>query len=105
MKQISDKVEILNKKIKIKYQNKEIYVNVDKDRRSISFFENGLNVMGNFELDIGKIKIGEKKIIELPTIKFIKCIKVYKYNPVADGLNIDTSKDIYYGPVEGYKGK
>lgn len=33
-------------------------------------------------------------------------LRVIKFSPLLDGLNINTSQEkIYYGPVEGYKGR
>ena len=104
-KQKYKKVEILNNKVKIKYQGKEYYINISNDKNYVLIYENGLNITGDFIIYLGKIKFDGWKVIEIPPIEIKKYIKVTKVNPIADGLNINTAQDIYYGPVEGYKGR
>lgn len=41
----------------------------------------------------------------MPPVKLKQYVKVSKYVSILDGMNIETSKDIYYGPAEGYKGR
>lgn len=96
-------INILNDKIKIIYNKKIYYADVSRDKTAI--FLSGLNIIGDFIIEIGEVKIDNKKIIKVPPLKLKQYVKVTKYNPIADGLNIDTSQDIYYGPVEGYKGR
>lgn len=99
------KVEILNDKVKIVYQGKEYYANVSEDRTYILIYKSNLNITGDFIIYLGKIKFDDKEIMDTPLIKIQKYVKVSKYNPIADGFNIDTTQNIYYGPVEGYKGR
>ena len=96
-------INILNDKIKIIYNKKIYYADVSRDRTAI--FLSDLNIMGDFIIEIGEVKTDNKKIIKIPPLKLKQYVKVTKYNPIADGLNIDTSQDIYYGPAEGYKGR
>ena len=96
-------INILNDKIKIIYNKKIYYADVSRD--STAIFLSDLNIMGDFIIEIGEVKIDNKKIIKIPPLKLKQYVKVTKYNPIADVLNIDTSQDIYYGPVEGYKGR
>lgn len=104
-KQKYKKVEILNDKVKIVYQGKEHYINISDDKNYVLIYKNGLNITGDFIIYLGKIRFDGWKIMEAPPIKVQKYIKVTKVNPIADGLNIDTAQDIYYGPIEGYKGR
>ncbi len=104
-KQKYKKVEILTNKVKILYQEKEYYVNVSDDKTYILIYKNGLNITGDFIIYLGKIRFDGWKVIEAPPIKVQKYVKVTKYNPIADGLNINTAQDIYYGPAEEYKGR
>ena len=53
----------------------------------------------------GKVKVDDKMIIEIPPIRLKKFVRVTSYNPIADGLNIDTTKDVYEGPLDEYKGR
>ena len=104
-KQKYKKVEILNDKVKIKYQEKEYYINISDDKNYVLIYKNGLNITEDFIIYLGKIRFDNWKTIEVPPIEIKKYIKVTKVNPIADGLNINTAQDIYYGPAEGYKGR
>ena len=51
------------------------------------------------------MKLDNGKVIEIPPLKLRKYVKVSKYVPILDGLNIDTKEEIYYGRLEDYKGR
>lgn len=96
---------ILADKIKIIYEGKDYYLKVSQSKKSILVYNNGLEITGEFIADIGKVKLDNGKIIEIPPLKFKKYVEVSKYVPILDGLNIETNKEIYYGRLEDYKGR
>lgn len=98
-------LEILSDKIRILYRGKEYYANVSNDRTAVLLYKSGLNITGEFIAEIGKVKLDNGKIIDLPPLKFEKYVKVSKYVPILDGLNIDTKEEIYYERLEDYKGR
>lgn len=100
----SKKVEILSDKIKAVYNGKEYSLNV-KGQTAVLPYKEGVILKEGTVLYFGKVRVDDKRIIDMPPVKLKQYIKVYKYNPIADGFNIDTTQNIYYGPVEGYKGR
>lgn len=98
-------LEILSDKVRILYKGNEYYANVSDDRTAVLLYKSGLNITGEFIAEIGKVKLDNGKIIDLPPLKFEKYVEVSKYIPILDGLNIETNKEIYYGPLENYKGR
>ena len=103
--QYTEKVEIISKKVKIIYKGREYTVEVADDKKGISVYKNGIKIGDGAIIKIGKVKINDKIIIEMPPIKMKSYLRVTKFSPVLDGLKIDDSSEkIYYGPVEGYKG-
>ncbi len=68
-------------------------------------YKSGLNITGEFIAEIGKVKLDNGKIIEMPPLKFESYVEVSKYVPILGGLNIETNKEIYYGPTANYKGR
>ena len=101
----SKKVEILSNKIKVVYAGKEYYLKPTKSKMSILPYDEGIILKEGTVVYFGKVKVDDKMIIDMPSVKLKQYLKVVKFNPVAGGLNIDTSQDIYYGPAEGYKGR
>ncbi len=101
----SKKVEILSNKIKVVYAGKEYYLKPTKSKMSILPYDEGIILKEGTVVYFGKVKVDDKMIIDMPPVKLKQYLKVVKFNPVAGGLNIDTSQDIYYGPAEGYKGR
>lgn len=101
----SKKVEILSNKIKVVYTGKEYYLKPTKSKMSILPYDEGIILKEGTIVYFGKVKVDDKIIIDMPPVKLKQYLKVVKFNPVAGGLNIDTKKEIYYGPVEGYKGR
>lgn len=97
------KIEILNDRIKIIYNGKTYYPEVWKDKTGVVLRD--LNITGKFIAEFGEVRINNEKIIKMPPLYFEKYIKVIKYNPIADVLKSDTSKNIYWGPLEEYKKK
>lgn len=106
---VTEKIEILNDKVKIIYKGEEYYADVSPTKRAIRLYDSGLRINEDFIVYLGKVRItlidGEIKIIEFPPLKFRKYIDVSKFNPILGGLNIDTQKTIYRGPLEDYKKK
>jgi len=106
---VTERIEILSNKVKIIYMEKEYYADVYSDKDAVMIYDSGLRISEDFIVYLGKVRItlieGEVKIIELPPLKFRKYIDVRKFNPILGGLNIDTQKSIYNGPLEGYKKK
>ena len=96
---------ILADKIKIIYEGKEYYLKVFQTKKSILIYKNDLEITGDFIVEIGKVKLDNGKVIEIPPLKLRKYVKVSKYVPILDGLNIDTKEEIYYGRLEDYKGR
>lgn len=101
----SKKVELLSNRIKAVYAGKEYYLKPTKSKMSILPYDEGVILKEGTIVYFGKVKVDDKMIIDMPPVKLKQYIKVTKYNPVADGLNIDTKQQIYYGPAEGYKGR
>ena len=101
----SKKVELMSNKIKVVYTGKEYYLEPTKSKMSILPYEKGIILKEGTIVYFGKVKVDDKIIINMPPVKLKQYIKVIKVNPIADGLNINTAQDIYYGPAEGYKGK
>ena len=101
----SKKVEILSNRIKVVYAGKEYYLKPTKSKMSILPYDEGIILKEGTVVYFGKVKVDDKMIIDMPPVKLKQYLKVVKFNPVAGGLNIDTSQDIYYGPAEGYKGR
>ena len=101
----SKKVEILSNKIKVVYAGKEYYLKPTKSKMSILPYEKGIILKEGTIVYFGKVKVDDKIIIDMPPVKLKQYLKVVKFNPVAGGLNIDTKKEIYSGPAEGYKGR
>ena len=100
----SKKVEILSDKITVEYNGKRYSLKVI-DRTAVLPYREGVILKEGTVVYFGKVKVDDKMIIDMPPVKLKQYLEVTKYNPIADGLNIDTSQDIYYGPVEGYKGR
>ena len=100
----SKKVEILSDKIIAEYNGKRYSLKVI-DRTAVLPYKEGVILNEGTVVYFGKVKVDDKIIIDMPPVKLKQYLKVVKFNPVAGGLNIDTKKDIYYGPVEGYKGR
>ena len=98
------KVELLNEKILVEYNGKRYSLKVI-DRTAVLLYREGVILKEGTVVYFGKVKVDDKMIIDMPPVKLKQYLEVTKYNPIADGLNIDTSQDIYYGPVEGYKGR
>ena len=101
---IRDRVEILSDKIIAEYNGKRYSLKVI-DRTAVLPYKEGVILNEGTVVYFGKVKVDDKIIIDMPPVKLKQYLKVVKFNPVAGGLNIDTKKDIYYGPVEGYKGR
>ena len=101
----SKKVEILSNKIKVVYLGKEYYLKPTKSKMSILPYDEGIILKEGTVVYFGKVKVDNKMIIDMPPVKLKQYIKVIKVNPIADGLNINTAQDIYYGPAKGYKGR
>lgn len=104
-KKTSEKVELLSNKIKVVYKGKEYYLKTAKNKRSILPYEEGIILKEGAIVYFGKVKVDDKMIIEIPPIRLKKFVHVTSYNPIADGLNIDTTKDVYEGPLDEYKGR
>ena len=100
----SKKVEILSDKIIAEYNGKRYSLKVI-DRTAVLPYREGVILKEGTIVYFGKVKVDDKIIIDMPPVKLKQYLKVVKFNPVAGGLNIDTKKEIYYGPAEGYKGK
>ena len=100
----SKKVEILSDKIIAEYNGKRYSLKVI-DRTAVLPYKEGVILNEGTVVYFGKVKIDDKIIIDMPPVKLKQYLKVVKFNPVAGGLNIDTKKEIYYGPAEGYKGR
>ena len=100
----SKKVEILSDKIIAEYNGKRYSLKVI-DRTAVLPYKEGVILNEWTVVYFGKVKVDDKIIIDMPPVKLKQYVKVTKYNPIADGFNINTSERIYYGPVEGYKGR
>lgn len=100
----SKKVEILSDKITVEYNGKRYSLKVI-DRTAVLPYREGIILKEGTIVYFGKVKVDDKIIIDMPPVKLKQYLEVIKYNPIADGLNIDTSQDIYYGPAEEYKGR
>ncbi len=100
----SKKVEILSDKITVEYNGKKYVLKV-VNKTAVLPYREGVILKEGTIVYFGKVKVDDKIIIDMPPVKLKQYIKVIKVNPIADGLNIDTSQDIYYGPAEGYKGR
>lgn len=100
----SKKVEILSDKITVEYNDKKYVLKV-VNKTAVLPYREGIILKEGTIVYFGKVKVDDKMIIDMPSVKLKQYIKVTKVNPIADGLNIDTSQDIYYGPAEGYKGR
>ena len=100
----SKKVEILSDKITVEYNDKKYVLKV-VNKTAVLPYREGIILKEGTIVYFGKVKVDDKIIIDMPPVKLKQYLKVVKFNPVAGGLNIDTKKDIYYGPVEGYKGR
>ena len=98
----SKKVEILSDKIIAEYNGKRYSLKVI-DRTAVLPYKEGVILNEGTVVYFGKVKVDDKIIIDMPPVKLKQYVKVTKYNPIADGFNINTSERIYYGPVEGYK--
>ncbi len=101
----SEKVELLSNKIKVVYNGKEYYLKTAKNKRSILPYEEGIILKEGAIVYFGKVKVDDKMIIEIPPIRLKQFVHITSYNPIADGLNIDTTKDVYEGPLDEYKGR
>ena len=101
----SKKVEILSNRIKVVYAGKEYYLRPTKSKMSILPYDEGIILKEGTVVYFGKVKVDDKMIIDMPPVRLKQYLEVVKYNPIADGLNINTSQDIYYGPAEEYKGR
>ena len=100
----SKKVEILSDKIIAEYNGKRYSLKVI-DRTAVLPYREGIILKEGTIVYFGKVKVDDKIIINMPPVKLKQYLEVIKYNPIADGFNIDTSERIYYGPAEGYKGR
>ncbi|UUV18236.1 hypothetical protein NRK67_13185 [Fusobacteria bacterium ZRK30] len=120
----SKHVEVLSDKIKVIYKDKEYYLPISKDNIVIKSHSGGVEYNWNIplksqvvrldetvpnvtddgmEIYFGKVKVDGTRIVDVPPVKFKKYIFITKVNLFLDGLNIDTEKTIYLGPLEEYK--
>lgn len=100
----SKKVEVLSDKITAEYNGKKYTLKVVNKTAVLPFKERIILKEGTI-VYFGKVKVDDKMIIDMPPVRLKQYVKVSKYVPILDGMNIETSKDIYYGPAEGYKGR
>lgn len=100
----SKKVEILSDKIKAVYNGKEYSLNV-KGQTSVLPYDEGVILKEGTVLYFGKVRVDDKMIIDMPPVTLKQTLRVNRFNPIADGLNIDTVKPVYYGPADKYKGR
>ena len=100
----SKKVEILSDKITVEYNDKKYVLKV-VNKTAVLPYREGIILKEGTIVYFGKVKVDDKMIIDMPPVRLKQYLEVVKYNPIADGLNIDTSQDIYYGPAEEYKGR
>lgn len=104
--QKTEKVELLNNKVKIIYKNKEYIVKVADSKKAFILDDNKINIGDGAIIYLGKVKIDNNLIIDMPPIKMKSYLRVTKFSPIFEVLNIDDSHEkIYYGPTEGYKGR
>ena len=101
-------LKVMNNEVMVISKGEKYYLPARNESKStvvIDVYKNGLYITNAFELYLGKVKINNTQIIDVPTIKLIKYIEIIKVNPILDGLNKDTQKTIYLGPLEDYKKK
>ncbi len=124
------RVQILSSDVRVVYEGKEYYLSVSKDNkvikesthtgdkyiselplnRSVIRLDNiGGTINSDIDVYFGIILVEtlkhEKIIIEAPVMRFKKYMQITRYNPILDGLNMETDKIIYAGPLEDYKKK
>ncbi len=91
-----EKIEILSKKILIEHEGEKSFLEVT-DGNSLLPYDQGIIIKeGTIIVHLGKIKIGNKIILDVPPIDLKNYFK----------LNVkisDSSEDIYYGNADGYK--
>lgn len=56
-----------------------------------------------FTIYIGKVRLKDGRIINLPPIKFKRYVQVYSINKFLDTLNQDTKEDLFRGTIDEYR--
>ena len=98
------KAKILSSTIKIVSDGKEYIIKTEPNSEHIYIYKQGIIITGDFTAYIGKVQLDNRKIIDIPPLKFKKHIYVEKYNVVSDALNKGAqTKEIFSGTVEDYK--
>ncbi len=98
-------IEILSPTIMVLYRNKKYTLRVDKKYKNIvHFLEQDVKINGEFIAYIGKVRLSNGKVLNIPPIKFNKYVHIFKYNAVNDVLNKhEPNKKIFSGTVEDFK--
>ncbi len=97
-------VEIIPSNITILDRNKKYNLKVDeKYKNTIDLLEQNVKINNEFIAHIGKVKLSNGTILNIPPLKFNKYVSIYKYNGVMDALDKGDKREIFSGTVENYK--
>ncbi|WP_338946237.1 hypothetical protein KST17_00095 [Fusobacterium canifelinum] len=97
-------VKILSSKIKITNNGKEYIIRTEPNSEHIYVYKQGVIITGDFTAYIGQIQLDNRKIIDIPALKFKKHVLIEKYSGLDDAFSKGVPrKEIFSGTVEDYK--
>ena len=96
-------IKFLEPEIIIEGEQKYKIKNQEKSS-NLEILSQGIKISSDtFTIYIGKVRLKDGRIINLPPIKFKRYISVYKINKFLDTLNQDTREDLFSGTIDEYR--
>ena len=96
-------IKFLEPEIIIEGEQKYKIKNQEKSS-NLEILSQGIKINSDtFTIYIGKVRLEDGRIINLPPIKFKRHISVYKINKFLDTLNQDTREDLFSGTIDEYR--
>ena len=96
-------IKFLEPEIIIEGEQKYKIKNQEKSS-NLEILSQGIKINSDtFTIYIGKVRLEDGRIINLPPIKFKRDIDVYKINNFLDTLNQDTREDLFRGTIDEYR--
>ncbi len=101
----TDKLELLEEDIKLIYEDEEYIILKHPIKKDNLIEIDKLELRGPFDLYIGKVKVNDKEIVEVPPLRFKRYIHVKKFLAVSDFFENPKFETVYYGPLEDFDGE
>ena len=96
-------IKFLESEIIIEGEQKYKVKNQEKSS-NLEILSQGIKINSDtFTIYIGKVRLKDGRIINLPPIKFKRYVQVYSINKFLDTLNQDTKEDLFRGTIDEYR--